>query len=109
MKSLETALLLDFYGNLLTEKMRGCMEMYYYDDMSLAEIADSENISRQGVHDTIKRAQKTLEEYENKLGLAHRFQEQTETVRVALNELSNGDIKGCERTLTELIDKMTEE
>ena len=63
-KSVRTDLLLDFYGNLLTPKMRRTCESYYNDDLTLAEIAEAEGISRQGVHDTVKRAEKQLEEYE---------------------------------------------
>jgi len=69
-------LLYDFYGNLLTAKQRECLELYYQDDLSLAEIADNSEISRQGVHDLIKRAVKSLEKAEQKLGLVARFMAQ---------------------------------
>ena len=59
-KSVRTDLLLDFYGNLLTPKMRRTCESYYNDDLTLAEIAEAEGISRQGVHDTVKRAESSL-------------------------------------------------
>ena len=59
-KSIRTGILLDFYGNLLTDRMREACESYYYEDLSLAEIAELQGISRQGVHDTIKRAEKEL-------------------------------------------------
>ena len=66
-KSVRTGILLDFYGNLLTDKMREACESYYNEDLSLAEIAESSGISRQGVYDTIHRAEKQLEEYEERL------------------------------------------
>jgi uncharacterized protein len=69
-------LLYDFYGNLLTEKQRECLELYYQDDLSLAEIAVHGGISRQGVHDLIRRGVKTLERAEKKLGLVGRFETQ---------------------------------
>lgn len=74
-KDYEMAMLLDFYGELLTEKQREAMELYYNEDLSLAEIAEPLNISRQGVRDSIKRGEKQLEELEGTLGLAKRFRE----------------------------------
>ncbi|SDB04802.1 hypothetical protein SAMN02910317_00158 [Ruminococcaceae bacterium FB2012] len=68
-KKLETSDLLDIYGELLTEKQRDMLELYYNDDLSLAEIAEHYEISRQGVHDSIKRGEETLREYERVLGL----------------------------------------
>lgn len=72
-KNLTMSMLLDFYGQLLTDKQRDTVEMYYNEDLSLAEIAAETGISRQGVRDSIKRGEKLLSEYEEKLGLAQRF------------------------------------
>ena len=72
-KNLEIAYLLDFYGDMLTEKQRNAIDFYYNDDLSLAEIAQAADISRQGVRDNIKRAEQILTELEEKLGLAKRF------------------------------------
>ena len=70
MESIEKiSLLYDFYGGLLTEKQRQVMELYHEENLSLAEIAQEFGISRQGVHDTLKKAEHLLTEYENKLGL----------------------------------------
>ena len=74
-KNLEISLLLDFYGDMLTDKQRCVIEYYYNDDLSLAEIADNEGITRQGVRDSIKRAESQLLEMEERLGLARRFRE----------------------------------
>ena len=68
-KKLATSDLLDIYGELLTDKQRDMLELYYNDDLSLAEIAEHYEISRQGVHDSIKRGEETLNEYERVLGL----------------------------------------
>lgn len=68
-KNLAMSDLLDLYGQLLTEKQRDMLELYYNDDLSLAEIAEHYEISRQGVHDSIKRGEESLEEYERVLGL----------------------------------------
>ena len=67
-KNLEISFLLDFYGSMLTEKQRIMIEYYYNDDLSLAEIADNEGITRQGVRDSIKRAEGQLLELEERLG-----------------------------------------
>ena len=75
-KNLEVTVLLDFYGEMLTEKQRSFLEYYYNDDLSLSEIAENEGITRQGVRDAIKRAEAQLFDMENKLGLVARFEEQ---------------------------------
>lgn len=72
-KNLEISLLLDFYGEMLTEKQREVVEYYYNEDLSLAEIAQHSGITRQGVRDSIKRAECQLTECEEKLGLMERF------------------------------------
>lgn len=72
-KNLEISLLLDFYGDVLTEKQRDVMEQYYNDDLSLAEIADNFGITRQGVRDSIKRGEGIILELEEKVGFAKRY------------------------------------
>lgn len=72
-KILEQALLYDFYGELLTTHQKEVYEQFILDDLSLSEIAESAGISRQGVHDLIRRCQKALEGYEKKLHLVERF------------------------------------
>ena len=66
-------MLLDFYGELLTQKQQDAVDFYYNQDFSLAEIAEDMSISRQGARDLIKRAEKQLLEFENALGLVARF------------------------------------
>ena len=70
---LEQALLYDFYGELLTDHQKEVYEQFVLEDLSLGEIAREEGISRQGVHDLVKRCQKTLEGYEEKLHLVEKF------------------------------------
>lgn len=67
--------LFDFYQALLTEKQRSYMELYYLDDHSLGEIAESYEVSRQAVYDNIRRTEAMLEEYEDKLRLLEKFQQ----------------------------------
>ncbi len=66
-------LMYDFYGQLLTERQQKFVELYYGNDYSLGEIAENYGVSRQAVHDTLKRAENILRNYENKLGLVHRM------------------------------------
>lgn len=69
------SMLLDFYGELLTDKQRECYDLHFNDDYSLAEIAEQSGISRQAVWDNIRRAESFLMDVENKTGLIARFTE----------------------------------
>lgn len=77
----EQTMLFDFYGELLTEHQRSVYMDAVYNDMSLGEIAEERGISRQGVHDLIKRCDKILWDYESKLHLVERFARAKETVK----------------------------
>lgn len=79
-KIYEQTMLFDFYGELLTEHQRSIYTDAVYNDMSLGEIAQERGISRQGVHDLIKRCDKLLQEYESRLHLVERFTKAKETV-----------------------------
>ena len=70
---LEQALLYDFYGELLTDHQKEVYEQFVLEDLSLGEIAREEGISRQGVHDLVKRCSQTLKGYEEKLHLVEKF------------------------------------
>lgn len=85
-------LLYDFYGQLLTEHQRRLVELYYCQDLSLGEIAEQSQISRQAVHDVIKRAERVLFDCEEKLCLAGRFIEQHRQLDEVLRLLS-GDLE----------------
>ena len=80
MKNLEMSYLMDFYGNLLSDKQREIMQMYYQEDLSLAEIAAEYGITRQGVRDNIVRAEKELTNYESSLGLWKKFSRITDNL-----------------------------
>ena len=69
----QASLLYDFYGQLLSKRQSQVMELYHEENLSLSEIASEFNISRQGVHDALKNAEKALSEYERKLGLVEKF------------------------------------
>ena len=89
MKNLQFSLLIDFYGDLLAPKMRDALELYYNEDLSLSEIAQHMEITRQGVRDNIKRGEQFLAETEARLGFYKRYsglEDQMEQIRnLALN------------------------
>ena len=70
---LEQALLFDFYGELLSERQKEVYQFYVFDNLSLSEIAREVGMSRQGVHDLVRRSKAMLEEYEQKLHLVEKF------------------------------------
>ena len=89
-KNLAIADLLDLYGDMLTEKQKDVMELYYDQDLSLAEIAEHEEITRQGVRDSIKRGETYLLELEEKLHFAEKFKrlvEVTDEITARCNEI----------------------
>ena len=93
-KNLEIGFLLDFYGDVLSERKRTVLDLYYNDDLSLAEIAEEIGISRQGVRDLIRKAGEELTFYEEKLGLAKRFREAEERAEALLAILERDGITG---------------
>lgn len=78
-KIVKTSILFDFYGELLPEKQREIFRLYHEDNYSLGEIGIEYGITRQGVHEAVKRSEEKLQNYEKKLGLVKKFQD-TETV-----------------------------
>jgi predicted DNA-binding protein YlxM (UPF0122 family) len=72
MDALEMTLLFDYYGDLLTERQRMCFDLYHNQDLSLAEIAQELQVSRQGVYDNLSRAEATLRNMEEKTGCVRR-------------------------------------
>ena len=72
MDALEMTLLFDYYGELLTERQRMCFDLYHNQDLSLAEIAQELQVSRQGVYDNLSRAEATLRNMEEKTGCVRR-------------------------------------
>ena len=102
-------LLYDFYGELLTDHQRRIYECAVYEDLSLKELSDEYGITRQGIHDLIKRCDKTLSEYESRLHMIEKFsaiKEIVELIREAAAEEGpeNRDkIRGlCDRLLETL-------
>lgn len=83
------SILYDYYGNLLKENQANIIDMYYNLDYSLSEIAEEMNISRQGVHDALKRAEKNLEAYEEKIKLHDKYIKYSQAAENIIN-LSSG-------------------
>jgi predicted DNA-binding protein YlxM (UPF0122 family) len=97
-KNYEVSLLLDFYGDILTDKQKQVIELYYDEDLSLAEIAEHSEITRQGVRDCIKRGEAVMFEMEEKLGLAKRFgkmREQFAQILNAAKQIDDYNTKYC--------------
>ena len=90
-KLLQSTLLYDFYGELLTDKQKNIFELYYQNDFSLAEIADYLKISRQGVYDTLKRTENILYDYENKLKLVERFEKNKTYIKEIVNTINEAE------------------
>ena len=97
------SMLLDFYGELLTDKQRECCDLHFNEDLSLSEIAEQSGISRQGVWDNIRRAEASLRQIEEKTGLIRRFT-QNRRAQEQLREklvLLRGRCEGESRALAE--------
>ena len=106
----QLSLLFDFYGEMLNEHKKRIFEDYVLNDYSLAEIANEEGISRQGVHDIVKRCTKKLKEYESALHLVEKFQnmktklnEATELLEKSGVAENNTDISKAKQLLNEVI------
>lgn len=107
-KIVEQGLLYDFYGELLTEHQRNIYEGVVFNDMSLSEIAEEQGISRQGVHDLVKRCNKILAGYEEKLKLVQKFN-QTKQMVEEIKELAGSYKRTGDKKLIDQIEVLSEE
>ena len=115
------AMLFDFYGDLLTERQREFYDLYYNEDLSLAEIAENYGISRQGVRDVIVRAEATMSEIEEKTHIIRRFHQSKAAITAidaaadrllqAVDERSYGDamLDELARTIKENVARLNQE
>ena len=105
-KHIELSILVEIYGKLLTQKQQDVLNDYYNKDLSLSEIAENNNISRQGVRDLIKKGESKLFEYEEKLNIMKKMQQTDETIQDILIKLSkireNSSDKKIEKILNEV-------
>ena len=101
------SLLYDYYGALLTDKQREVFEMYYLNDMSLSEIAENSGVSPQGISDMLKRSEKLLSKYEQKLNLIAGNNGIREKLSLALEHLENKNSTNIE-TVKNLLKEIME-
>jgi len=97
--------LIDLYGPVLSERQRDVLELYYNDDLSLAEIAEDTGITRQGVRDAIKKGEKELSEWEERLG----FLAKTERLKERAEEIAAAAEKGNDASLSALARQLLSE
>lgn len=102
-KNLQISELNDIYGALLTEHQREVLRSYYDFDLSLAEIAENDGISRQAVRDALVKAEELLADFESKLGLLEKREHERETAKAALDEIENGNIEPAKVYLSNVI------
>ena len=103
---LQLTLLYDFYGELLTEKQKQVYELHYQNDLSLTEIGEELSISRQAVRDQLKRTEKILLDYEEKLQLVSRFQAQKKAVQEMKQIMEGLEKKNPDASVVKAIAKM---
>lgn len=108
-KILEQTLLYDFYGELLTDHQKQVYEDVVLNDYSLSEVAEERGISRQGVHDLVKRCNRILQDYESKLHLVEKFvtiKEQVERMEASLQGTEQPDREELVRQLNGILENL---
>ena len=104
-KLVEIGILYDFYGKLLSEKQLQVIELYYIYDLSLTEIGEELNITKQGVSDTLKRAERKLFKYENTLNLVKKFHSSHDSVREIVNLCNELKDFSAKKNLVDIVHK----
>ena len=115
-ETLHMTMLFDFFGDLLTDKQREYFDLYHNEDLSLSEIAEKADISRQGVYDIITRAEKSLVEMEQKTGVVSRWREtriQLEKAELLAKELlrlsgNNNESADVAQKLVQTLESLTQ-
>lgn len=102
--NVKISILLEIYGNLLTEKQKTLLENYYNNDLSLSEIAENEKITRQAVRDNLKKGENKLFEYEEKLGFMKKTNEQEEQIAKVLSELTKIESKMTDKQIAKVLE-----
>lgn len=102
-------MLCQFYGKLLTEKQYEVLDDYYNNDLSLSEIAENLDITRQAVRDNIKKGENKLLEYEEKLGIMKKVMEQEEKIAVILSEITKIKSKSSDKEVERILEHIKNE
>lgn len=114
-KNIEISLLFDFYGQLLSDKQRQAVSLYYNDDLSLSETSEVMGITRQGVRDLVRRSESELYEYERKLGLYERFSRTGESAALikqiagSIGDTDDERVRSAVKRIIDLADRMYEQ
>lgn len=107
-KNVKISMLLDIYGNLLTEKQNELLDDYYNNDLSLSEIAENQLITRQAVRDNLKKGENNLFEYEEKLGIMKSTITKQETIADVLSEITTIKSSMSDKEIAEILNDVKE-
>ena len=108
-KNVKISMLCEIYGKLLTEKQLDILENYYDKDLSLSEIAENEEITRQAVRDIIKKGENKLFDLEEKLGVMKRMLKQEEQIAIILAEISKIEEKSTDKQIAKILTHVKKE
>ena len=103
-KKVQISMLLQIYGKMLTEKQYELANDYYNNDLSLSEIAENNNITRQAVRDVIKKGENKLFEYEEKLNVMKKTMEQEEKIAIVLSEIAKIQSKSSDKEVGKILE-----
>ena len=103
-KNVEMGMLLDIYGSMLTKKQYELLNDYYNNDLSLSEIAENENITRQAVRDNLKKGEKKLFEFEEKLKVMKKQLDQEEKIASILSNINKLDENSTDEEVVEILE-----
>ena len=108
-KNIKMSILCQIYGKLLTEKQYQVLDDYYNNDLSLSEIAENLNITRQAVRDNIKKGENKLFEYEEKLDVMKKTIDQEEKIAIILSEINKIESKSSDKEIGEILNHIRQE
>lgn len=108
-KNVKVSMLCQIYGKLLTKKQLSILEDYYNQDLSLSEIAENKNITRQAVRDIIKKGESKLFDLEEKLGIMKRMFKQEEKIAIILTELTKIQEKSSDKQVAKILTHVKKE
>ena len=108
-KTIDTTILLDIYGQMLTKKQFNILNDYYNNDLSLTEIAENEGITRQAVNDNIKKGEQKLYTIESKLNIMKKTFEKQEKIDILLANLKNTTKRTTDKEIDSIVNQIKKE